>query len=68
MGVCPGLYDDPHRRSLNRRRPSLIPPRSHDPYPGVPVRNPRLLHHPGRSGAAVACTSRMSFLTLGATV
>jgi hypothetical protein len=48
----PGTLRRPPSSESHRRRPLLIPPRSHDPYPVVPVRNPRLLHDPGRSGAA----------------
>jgi hypothetical protein len=54
MGVCPGLYDDPHRRSLTGGAHSSSRLAPNDPYPVVPVKNPRLLLAciPGRSGAA----------------
>jgi hypothetical protein len=39
VGVGPGLYDDPHRRSLTSGGHSSVPPRSSDPYPVVPLTN-----------------------------
>jgi hypothetical protein len=39
VGVGPGLYDDPHRRSLTSGGHSSVPPRSGDPYPFVPLTN-----------------------------
>jgi len=41
VGVCPGLRRRPPSSESHRWRPLLVPPRSHDPYPGVPSDEPR---------------------------
>jgi hypothetical protein len=57
-GVSLGLLRQPPSSESHRRRPLLIPPRSHDPYPVVPVPNLtagiRVHPSPGRTATATA--------------
>jgi hypothetical protein len=46
VGVCPGLYDDPHRRSLTSGDHSSSRLAPSDPYPVVPLTNPTVIDKP----------------------
>ena len=46
VGVCPGLYDDPHRRSLTSGDHSSSRLAPSDPYPVVPLTNLTVIDNP----------------------